>query len=483
MRRHSFIAGLLLVPTVLGASSARAGHLRVAMLALSPDIDPYLSPQLNVDDLSWFYADGFVGAGPHGPIPLAIQRIPSVLDGSISDGGKTIEYALREGIRWHDGSPLTAHDISGAYRRVADSPWSSSRPYNLVSGIEVIDDLRFRVHLSRPDPAFPLSFFSAYGSPGLPLIRKGDVPMGTGPFKISRLDKATGQIELVPWEHSARRRPNAAGITLETMGDPNTVAITVVSGDSDVALYVPHQIIEANHIRYASNVQGVVYLLANTRGALGERRLRDAVWSALDVDAIRRQVYGKWGEPAASILSPNVAAAAINLRPRYDPAKAKAELSRLSLRDTHLTVVSPPLDGARVALLIQAQLQSVGITVSLQRYGVREYFALDGPLRSGRFDIALSGEAQTIDPDLAASLSCSSLPPAGGNFGRICDRVLDSDIAAGDTLAAMNELRAQEFIDPLAQIVNCIGLGSRVKNFRVQNYVPITYYCNEWSLK
>src|SRR5438094_8796300 len=39
-----------------------------------------------------------------------------------TDGGKTYAFKIRDGVKWHDGSPLTAYDVAASWRKIVDPP-------------------------------------------------------------------------------------------------------------------------------------------------------------------------------------------------------------------------------------------------------------------------------------------------------------------------------------------------------------------------
>src|SRR6266852_72132 len=62
-----------------------------------------------------------------------------------SDGGLTYTFKLRVGVKWHDGSPLTAADVAASWRKIVDPPEgvTSARQsfYIMVDKIETPDPL------------------------------------------------------------------------------------------------------------------------------------------------------------------------------------------------------------------------------------------------------------------------------------------------------------------------------------------------------
>lgn len=483
LTRAGFVAGIGAIAYFPVRAAGEPVWLRLSAFGHSSAIDPYTTQAPNVSDMAWLYADGLIGASQHGPVALLAEEVPSTRNGLVTRDGRAVRYRLRQGPLWHDGKELAAQDVVEVFQRARRAGWGSNRPYSLVRHIEATSRHELRVELSEPDPMFPMSFFSAYGDPNLPLIRPGRLPIGTGPFAIRSHSLSTGAYDLKAWPHSPRGMPRIPEMSYRFMPDQNTEAVAFAAGELDIALYVPGQFVEARHLRYARYTGGAVTLIANVTGALSKISLRSLVWRSIDREEIRRKVFGDWGLPAPSIVSPELDRGFAYPTWSPDPAKLRRELSSAAPSGLRLTYTGLPGIAERIGLLLAAQLAAVGITLAIKLYSPQEYFALDGPLRSGRFDLALDIAPYSLDPDLENKYSCAAAKPPGMNFSRICDPALNRAIDAEDYAAVTRDLWRDAAVMPLAQIVNAIGLGPRVKRFRVQNYVPITYYCNEWSLK
>ena len=131
----------------------------------------------------------------------------------ISDDGLTYTFRLHEGVRWHDGEPLTAEDIAWSYQTVSDpsaqSIWGQklndvvgfeeykAGETDTLAGVIVIDDLTLEIQLQRPNAFFPsvLPDVSIWPKHLLGEVPRGELRnhpfwveqrIGSGPFKYVR---------------------------------------------------------------------------------------------------------------------------------------------------------------------------------------------------------------------------------------------------------------------------------------------------------
>jgi peptide/nickel transport system substrate-binding protein len=97
--------------------------------------------------------------GPGGPELLAslASKVPSVANGLISNSGLTYTFPIRKGVKFHDGTDLTAEDVKFSWDRVItmDLPESAADALiDIVISTEVVDDYSFRVNLKEPSASF-----------------------------------------------------------------------------------------------------------------------------------------------------------------------------------------------------------------------------------------------------------------------------------------------------------------------------------------
>jgi peptide/nickel transport system substrate-binding protein len=111
-----------------------------------------------------------------------------------TDGGKTYTFKIRDGVKWHDGTKLTAYDVAASWQKIVDPPEgvTSARQsyYVMVDKIETPDALTVVFRLKYPTAAF----LPALADPFTWIYKKEILDkdphwyekniMGSGPFKL-----------------------------------------------------------------------------------------------------------------------------------------------------------------------------------------------------------------------------------------------------------------------------------------------------------
>jgi ABC-type transport system substrate-binding protein len=479
MHRSQFLAG---VAAVVGAARSRVGsagalRLRLAALPLAHDIDPYRDAEPGADELAWLYADGLVGWSS-GPVPLLAASLPEV-----ADGGRLYRYTLRKAF-WHDGRQVTSYDVAAAVRTIRATAWGMHEPYRSVRKLIVHDERHFDVALDSPQRSFTRSFFGAYGTPVLPLLRHDDdgMPIGTGPFRVvSRPD--LGRWLLQRSTGSPRGTPIVDLLDVRLLSSEITAGVQLSSGEIDIALPLSPAVAATGQFSAIRRPTSTAALLLNAEGALRTPILRRAFAAAIDVPRLQRRYDVRRTDLLASLLmsGPNDVDFARALA--YDPLAVAALKGPLAGRDLLVASVAASPSHGRVVAQLADTFERNGIGYRMISVPPGRYLDAAGPLRTGRFDVAIDGFAYLDDPDLAADWSCWSQPPSGANFARWCDAAFDDAVRRGDTNRALRRLYESMVCIPLSRAYEDIGIRSRVRGFATPSPgVPATYDCARWAV-
>ncbi len=149
---------------------------------LEESLDPHKAVAAGTKEILFNIFEGLVKPDSDGNLNPAVAS-----DVNISDDGKVYTFTLREGVKFHDGSIVTAEDVKYSIDRCADADNGSLLvpAFSNVEGVTILDEKTVEVTLVEGDTDFLAYFTTA-------VIPKNNVdpdtnPIGTGPYKyVSR---------------------------------------------------------------------------------------------------------------------------------------------------------------------------------------------------------------------------------------------------------------------------------------------------------
>jgi len=440
--------------------------VRLADVADPDSLNPLLSTMDLSYDLSSLVFSYLVIARRDGSaVGDLATTVPSLSNGGISPDGLTYTYHLREGVRWHDGVPLTSRDVAFSWRAIM-SPRNNvlhREGYEEVRSIDTPDATTIVVHLRRRYPPFVSEFFTTLQEGAKPIVPAhllaglasindapfNAAPIGSGPFRFVRWDRGT-RIVLARNDRYFRGRPKLDRIELTILPDENTLLTAMQTHAVDMP--VGTSALVWDRLRGTPGIatrldpwnSQMLLALDDGRPALRELAVRRAIAAAIDYRGIiDKLTYGS-GERASDVVAPSALGFAGNTPYQYDPGGARSLLDhagwRLASDGTRrkgaatldlVMVVASKGSGPLYAVQLQRMLGDVGIDVTIKTYPYRGIYAYDGPIVTGRYDLALFANTLPYDPDRTSTLTCDQFAPTGENEFRFCDPRLDTLERAG----------------------------------------------------
>jgi len=344
---------------------------------------------------------------------------------TVSNGGKRYTFHLRKGVRFSNGSPMTAADVKFSLddARAQSKGWgyidSAIKNVQTKGADTVIVNLKYRWAPFIADIAIFANGIVPKNWAGQKRAEFYKHPLGTGPFMWDK--RVVGQsvtLKRNPY-YWQRGKPYLDSVTWTFVGNQNTRELQLRGGQIEVDEFPPF-----NSIKKLRNTPGVTmtlfpstrtdYLLMNESYApLADVHVRRAISYAIDRASIVRSVLFGFGKPANSFLPPRV--------PFYDPnspgiqynlAKAKAELAKSRYPDgfkVELMVGSgEQVENANGQILQQA-LKKLGITVNFRQVDTSSEITLQG---QGKYQLGFQYWTMDIaDPD---ELVTFAVDPKGG---------------------------------------------------------------------
>jgi peptide/nickel transport system substrate-binding protein len=357
-------------------------------------------------------------------------------------------FHIRSGVRFHDGKPLTADDVTWSITSMIDGTLVTAKGGNIadVASVGATGPLTVTVRTTKPDAS--LLFNLSDGLFGV--VEKGAGrdeglhPVGTGPFRfVSQMQDKEVVLERNTdyWAGV----PKIARVRFEVVPDTITAALEMRKGSGDIESNVlTPDMVEA--LRREKNVvvqtgpgAMVMYANFNTQDPrLRDSRVRQAIACAIDRPALIKALWRGEAQIANTLLPEGHWAAANDAElPKYphDVARAIALLDAAGLKpDEHGVRVRFTLKTSTdqttrlVAQAMQQQMRAAGIELELRS---AEFGTFYSDITRGAFQMyMLRWIGSNEDPDfLRYAFATASFPPKGGNRGRYSNPQVDSLLA------------------------------------------------------
>ena len=295
------------------------------------------------------------------------RQVPALAVSWTNTGPLTWVFKLRQGVKFHDGTPLTADDVVFSFNRAREST-VTFRLYSTQSGIpRKIDDYTVEFTTPVPNPvmldtvANIMIMSKAWCEKNnvvkpLDYVKKEESfatrnAMGTGPYRLIvweqgikilhkknpnwwgiKAGEYTGNIETIdyrPISNPATRMAALKSGELDFVLDPSVQDILRLRNDPDVKIWEGHEQ-RLIYVGFDQERAELLYSDVKGKNPFKDKRVRLALFQAIDTNAIKTTVMRGFSIPTGIPLSAGLAAgvpAAMETRPPYDVAKAKKLLA------------------------------------------------------------------------------------------------------------------------------------------------------------
>ncbi len=244
MKRSSW-----LVFTIAALPHCRTAGPPTDTLRLALINDPILNPVL-APDVGSILVNKVIFPGLVRPDEQLRPTPDLAVSWTLSSDGKVYSFALRPGVRWHDGVPFTARDVRFTFERILD-PASGSllwSDFSTIDKIEIPDSLTVRFVLKVPSASF-LTLLG-YNAGIIPehafrnrsILENTDfshrVPIGTGPFRVVAAEPGTSlTLEANPDYYGSQ--PALRRILFRLVPDASAQVAALRAGELDLVTLEP----------------------------------------------------------------------------------------------------------------------------------------------------------------------------------------------------------------------------------------------------
>ncbi|MBR0666288.1 ABC transporter substrate-binding protein [Roseomonas hellenica] len=367
------------------AGARRGGTLTVAIANEPPNLDPFHQAGDARTAVTVLMYQGLMYEHASGTAkPLLAETM------AVSDDGLTYTFALRRGVRFHTGQPMTAADVKYSYDYVRNPSNGSpgAADFGAIAGIETPDDHTVVIRLSEPNASLPMTLTNRFGcvvprdtfANPQARTRLSQQSVGTGPFMLQEF-RPQSHIRMARFANYWQSgQPYLDGILFSVQPNAASVLVALRSRRVDLALLARPQDAEQLQgqaglaINAAPSLRQCSLDLDCNHAQLRDPRVRRAIALSIDKHAVMQAAIGGKGKVLGTIPAAMQESwgAPIDTLPnqRPDAARARALLAEAGLADGFaMDLVSiigfEWMDPA--AVTIAQQLAPLGIRLNIQR--------------------------------------------------------------------------------------------------------------------
>ncbi|MHC1770142.1 MAG: ABC transporter substrate-binding protein [Flexilinea sp.] len=428
----------------------------------------------------------------------------------VNDKSTEVTFHLNPNATWHDGEPLTADDVVFTFQMYSDPEVSALSRYYLSpiagtddSGAELSEDSigvakvdDYTVTITMKTVMYPDNLFNnlngvfiipkhIFEGKTAAEINEPDLwmtPIGSGPFKFeSKIESE--RMEFTANENYFLGAPKIDRLVVRVVPTANLLA-GLMSGEIDILagaglgsiLLDDWETAQAQENLTTSSIPTTNYqmLVINTQKPYMTQNVRQAISMSINRDALVNSLLQKQGQAVITPISPINPYYNPDVAIWYDPEQAKTILEQENFPfDQELVFYVPGGNTTRerAAVLIQQDLQNVGIKVQIQSV---DFPTLMNNMREGLHDFGIIGSGGTFDPSESRQMLA---PDSSANFCKITSTEF-ADLADEGNAALTFETRKPIFdeyqvlvkdVTPMAYLYTSNSLMAYNKRMLVDN--------------
>jgi len=498
---HSFLACLagLAVPICLAAAAAGAAELRIGLSADVTTFDPhFVAAQPNLTAQQHVF-DSLVRTDERSrPVPgIATWANPDPL---------TWEFTLRKGVKFHDGSELTAEDVVFSLERplgITGSPGGYAAYVRPIVAKEIVDRYTVRLKTATPYGALLQDLAEvmmvskkAAARAGAQDFDSGKAAIGTGPYRLVRFARGD-RIELARHGEYWGGRTPWTKVTLHVLPSDPVRTAALLSGQIDAIEHVPSadlaKLRRSPDLRLEQTVSWrTIFLHLDQyrepppgvaakdgkpldRNPFKDARVRRALSKAINRSAIAGRVMEGLALPAGNILSPSVFGHDPAVKPEpYDPEGAKKLLAEAGYPDGFRVTLATPnnryINDEQVAQAVAQMFARIGVATRVEAMPLSVYF---GKARNREFGVALLGWGSRAADLALRSLLVTANPEKGYGAWNW----------AGYANPKLDELVVQSLgtVDPARR--EALARSASALAAREVAFIPLHYQVVTWAMR
>jgi peptide/nickel transport system substrate-binding protein len=475
-----------------------AWHTTISPAWLDPQENP---PQITPYNFAYALHDALVKHMP------GKTFAPSLAESyEIAPDNKSATFKLRQGIKFHDGKPITPEDVRFTFEKYRGANAGILKAK--TAAIESPDDRTIKFVFKEPF----LDFLTIYGSPSsgagwvVPKAYYEQVgpngfkqnPIGAGPYRFVKQQAGT-EVEFEAFTEYWRKPPSVKTIVMKGIPEAATRLAGLQTGEFDIANQMPGDLLET--IRKDANLRlvplkaGTVWLepmsFDGPDSPMKDVKVRQALSLAIDRKGFSDAEMGGLGSLEGNWIPDDWPGALKREMPPYDAAKAKQLLADAGVANGFEVSQITPLGGyATFAERITGYLRAIGVNTKVNVMERAAFYdALKpGPDRLKGFVIQLSGSPGDAAARIRENALCS------GAFSSLCMpeieepmKMYEASTDVQERTKLLNDLQAylldNYLIIPILRqaFINCLGPRIANKAEDIEGAIPQYVYLGPYE--
>jgi len=257
-----------------------------------------------------------------------------------ADDLKSVWMEVREGVKWHDGSPFTAEDVAWSLERLGKpetgSPiqfvWSNLSNFKVegnrvTADAAAYDGTLFKWMYFLTGYPMPKAYYEKVGAEGFEAA-----PIGTGPYMVEKYER-NAFVRLKAFADYWGPKPEFETVTIKFVTDAASRVAEVESGNSHVTLEMPYE--EFDRLKAKAGLAGVAkpisdigMIFFNDIDVMKDENVRRAAVHAVDKQTIINRLLSGYGVPLDTLQTPDYDAYDPSIKVEYNPELAKELLAK-----------------------------------------------------------------------------------------------------------------------------------------------------------
>jgi ABC-type transport system substrate-binding protein len=389
-----------------------------------------------------------------------------------SNDGNTWTFSLRQGVKFHDGTPFNAHAVKYHFDRLIgpEQPGRARAWVPFLEKTDVVDDYTVRFTTKAPDPFFPhrlagdsatIPSVEAHKKYGKDLDKN---PVGTGPFRFKEWVK-DDHVTVVRNDDYWGDKALLDQVIFRPFPEPAARAIALESGDGQLAEALPPEqlarLSRTDNLRIVpqNTIQQITIGLHNLKKPFDDPRVRQALNYAIDRQAIAKTVYDGLADPLTGPVARMSDGWVDTPGFEYNLTRARQLLVDAGLAGGFSATLTTPkgryLKDFELSQAVQQQLKEVGVDVTIETVEWARYIDLvRSETEKSPLVMWLDGwSGLPLASDLLGQrFACYAFRPKGVNVAGYCNQ--DADKMIKEAEQTLDDSRRTALLKDAQEIVS-----------------------------